>query len=210
MAVRTKSELLAQMASTYGTGTLTTAAEVREFLTDVFDSVAFLTDIPSGGVSLQTVLDAILVDGTQQGITLEKVTSVADQITIMLAAAAVGSHGRYAAIVDNTDRDTADFPASVFTAAAAVMETSDTIAAPAYSGSSTFVTLGFATPMRLTGIQEEGNTLAGNIRGSFLPAVGDTDVQITIPNQGLHYVYVGRINASVRAGENYVLTEETP
>ena len=229
MAIRTRAAwdtIVAAILRDNQTGNIS-ALDMRSVLYDLGDSVVFrdeLIDLINAelggttwqqggggtgtGVTLQEVLDAIRADGTVSGIELVKDTSQSDIITLRIQAVTVASHGRYAALVDNQDGDPADFPAAVFTAAAAVMANSDTIASPAYSGTRTFITLGFATPNRLTGIHEEGNTIAGNIRSTYAPAVGDPDVTITIPGGGVHYVYAGTINAA-QAGNTYILTEET-
>ena len=226
MAVLTRAAwdtIVNQLIDSGGTPRIS-AADARSVLDDLGDSVVFkdelidvIDDMLGGntwqtggggggtGVSLAQVFNAIRTAGTVNGIELAKGVS-GSVLTLTLQMVAVGAHGRYAAIIDNTNRDPTEFTAAIFTAPGAVMANSDTIAAPAYAGSSTFVSLGFATPSPLTGVQEEGNVLAPNIRSSFLPAVGDTDVIITIPGEGAHYVYAGYMNRT-RAGLNYVLTE---
>ena len=228
MAIRTRAawdSIVRSLLADNAAGNIS-AGDLRGVLDDLGDSVIFADELverintalggttwqtgagsQGSGVSLQTVLDAIRADGEVSGIELVKDTSQSDIITLRIQAVAVASHTRYAAIVDNTDADPADFPASAFTAAAATDSTSGVIAAPAYAGLSTFVTMAFATPVRLAGIQEEGNVLVPNIRSSFNPAVGAADVVVTIPGQGAHYVVAGIIN-SARAGANYVLTDE--
>ena len=234
MAIRTRAawdSIVSTLLQDNATGNIS-AADMRSVLDDLGDSVIFrgelidvINDMIGGtswqtgggssgtGITLQQALDAVRATGSvtigSTVLELSKDTSVDDQITLTLAEMAVASHTRYAAIVDNPNADPADFPASVFTAAGAASSDTDTIVAPGYAGLSTFVTLGFATPNRLTGIMEEGNVLSGNVRDSFAPGATDADVVITIPGRGTHYVYAGIINA-LQAGNNWILTEETP
>ena len=154
------------------------AADLRSVMMDMLDSLAFKANLVDNintllgnmtwqegggsggtGVALQTVLNAILVSGNVQNIELYKDTNTDDQITITLRGVAVATHTRYAAIMDNTDEDPADFTANHFTETGATESNTNIFAAPAYTGSNAFVTLGIATPARLTGVQEQGNTL---------------------------------------------------
>ena len=227
MAVLTRAAwdtIVNQLIDSGGTPRIS-AADARTVLDDLGDSVVFkdeiidvIDDMLGGntwqtggggggtGVSLAQVFNAIRTAGTVNGIELDKDVS-GSVLTLTLQMVAVGSHGRYAAIIDNTDRDPTEFTAAIFGASGAVMANSDTIAAPAYAGSSTFVSLGFATPSRLTGVQEEGNVHGAKYPFLLYASRGaHTDVIITIPGEGAHYVYAGYMNRT-RAGLNYVLTE---
>ena len=228
MATRTYAALINQMNTLLDDNNMgrLSAADLRSVLRDIIDSLAFKANLVGnintllgnmtwqqgggtggGGLDLQAVLNAILVSGHAQNIELYKDTSVADKITITIRNVAVASHTRYAAILENTNENPADFTANHFTQSGATQSNTNILAAPAYTGSNAFVTLGIATPARLTGVQEQGNTLVPNIRDHFMPDVGSTDVTIAIPGAGTHYVYATLIPRA-RAGENYILTEE--
>ena len=168
MAVLTRAAwdtIVNQLIDSGGTPRIS-AADARTVLDDLGDSVVFKDEIidviddmlggntwqtggggGGGGVSLAQVFNAIRTAGTVNGIELAKEVS-GSVLTLTLQMVAVGAHGRYAAIIDNTNRDPTEFTAAIFGASGAVMANSDTIAAPAYAGSSTFVSLGFATPSR--------------------------------------------------------------
>ena len=230
MTQRTRDDLLSHIATLYASGKepRISAADARSLFRDFLDSFAFKADLVGdindllqgqswqqggsagggGGLALQTVLDAIRADGSVSGIELIKDTSVDGQITLTIRAVVAAVVTRYAALVDNADADPADFTASVFEAADATSSMSDTFATPAYAGANQFISLGFATPHRLAGIMEQGNSLAGNVRGNFNPALGGGDVTIQIGGM-THYVTCGIINA-LAAGNTYILVEESP
>ena len=118
------------------------------------------------------------------------------------------TYTRYAALVDNANSDPADgTPALALDANTRTSET-HTISTPSYAGLSQFVTLIFFTPSAVVSLTEQHNTLAGNQRPFFLPAVGGTPVIVDIPGAGEHHVTAGLINGQT-AGNAWTIVEET-
>ena len=205
-----------------------TADQLRAIVQDLADSLVFIDELVAaidsalggatwqsgagdgGGATVQAVLDAIRIDDTPiMGIELERDAAVPNILTIRLIAQPVHVMGRYAAIVDNANGAPADFTADVFAAAAAVMSNAHEFATPAYAGASQFLSLGFATPYAVTDLYEDGNDLAGNQRGLFLPAPDADPVIVNIPGAGNHHVTAGVINAAT-AGNTWRIVEDEP
>ena len=112
----------------------------------------------------------------------------------------------YMAIRDNQNENPNELTATHFTGPDGTRRDTNTIEAPAYAGTDMFITIGFALPRRMTGLQEEGNTLVPNLRDYVQPAEGAVDVTLQINGQ-TYFIYATLTNKA-RAGHNYLVTME--
>ena len=96
---------------------------------------------------------------------------------------------RYAIIVENADYDPADGTSALFLASEATTSTGNTIESPAYSGSTDFLTLIFASPVRLKGAKQ-----VGGFDAPIIPAAGDADVTLQITTGARHFIYAVPMN----------------
>ena len=207
MTVRTKQELIDRAAVLFPDqgDPLIMADELRSFIRDLVDSLAFTSQItgdmvvqlintnlgntdwqqPPGmtsGATLAQALAAIMIDDTPVDTHLLAIDRAdPTQITISLTHTGAGDTTRYAAMSPDNMFSEAEWVAGM-------TSMNDMITFPATLGNHF---KGFAVPAShasLVSIQQVGNPF--DERASYLPAVGDADVLVDIASVA-HKTYIG-------------------
>ena len=220
MTVRNRQELIDRAEVLFPTDgdPLIMASELRSFIMDLVDSLAFdaavtgaaivqaindnlgQTDwqnatVGGSGITLAQALAALSVDNTPIGHLRVGLTKTLTTATYGLESTAVHTMTRYAAASAN----------NVFTLAewlAGNTSTDEEISFPATSAQHY---KGFAIPASetsLTVIQQVGNPF--NERASYLPAVGDADELVDISGES-HKTYIGSYANFASAAQMFTL-----
>ena len=208
MTARNRQELIDRAAVLFPTDgdPLIMASELRSFILDLVDSLAFDAEITGAmivqaindnlgqtdwqnatvggsGITLAQALAALQVDQTPVGHLRVSLTKTLTQATYGLESVSVHTLTRYAAVIaDNMNPTEGEWLAG----------NTSTTSAITFPATSAQHYKGFAIPASeasLTGIQQVGNPF--DERVNYLPAIGDADILADIGGES-HKTYIGQ------------------